>query len=245
MTVSASLNVALLAMTAGPQREALARELREEGWRVLEASGGEAVADLMATVPVSMVLVREGLDDFDVATFCMELRQVDQCTPLVMFLQTTDPVRLAAAYQMGFDDVIAPEVPLEEALLRIRSLNRRYRLGQDVLRQLERNDRKAVLELGAKTVDLERGVITGAPGQEAVKLTPVECHILDVLSRQPGRSMGQREIIERIWGAEYLDSSISVPAYIRRLREKIEADPGDPRYIKTVWGFGYQLALGE
>ena len=73
------------------------------------------------------------------------------------------------------------------------------------------------------------------------KLTSIEARILEVLSRMPGRSHSQREIIERIWGADYLDSSISIPAYIRRLREKIEDDPSNPAYLKTVWGFGYQL----
>lgn len=90
---------------------------------------------------------------------------------------------------------------------------------------------------GNLEIDLSRGAVQLA-GLNVV-LTPKEFRILAYLAEHPGEVVGKDELIEAVWGEEYLNSSISIPVYIRRIREKLEDAPSDPKFVHTVWGVGY------
>lgn len=95
--------------------------------------------------------------------------------------------------------------------------------------------------------DLEVNVRTGNVrlAGKRVELTPKESRIMAVLASHPGEVYSKRDLIEEIWGEEYLDSSIAISVYIRRIRAKLEPDPSEPRYVQTVWHCGYRLADEE
>ena len=95
------------------------------------------------------------------------------------------------------------------------------------------------MTLGSLTVDLRHGEVT--VDERKIDLTPKERRIMCVLAESAGRAFTRDELIGAVWGEEFVDSSISIPVYVRRIREKIEEDPSDPKYLQTVWRFGYRL----
>lgn len=92
-------------------------------------------------------------------------------------------------------------------------------------------------------MDLRHGEVT--VDERKIDLTPKERRIMCVLAESAGRAFTRDELIGAVWGEEFVDSSISIPVYVRNLREKIEADPTNPVYLQTVWGHGYRLCGGE
>lgn len=94
-------------------------------------------------------------------------------------------------------------------------------------------------EIGDLRVDVRHGDVWRRG--EKIALSPKERRIMATLAEHPGETFDRNDLIRLVWGEEYLNTSISIPVYMRKLREKIEDDPSDPRYLQTVWGLGYRL----
>ena len=141
-------------------------------------------------------------------------------------------------FSFGGDDYLVKPFNEEELVMRIEALVRRSRRSRrdGEAAAPERPERFA---LGPFTFDEVRHEVL--KGGEPVVLTPKEFQLLHHLASHPGAVMGKDELIEELWGEEYLDGAISIAVYVRKIREKIEENPAKPAYLKTVWGVGYSF----
>lgn len=169
------------------------------------------------------------LDGFSV---CRELRERGCLVPIVFLSAKGDIVDKSIGFKAGGDDYLVKPFNPEELLLRIEALFRREkriesRLPVDYVKQ-------DGLELDAKR---HKVIVRGTP----VELTGKEFHILLLMASYPGEVFTREQLIEEVWGKEYVDDTSNIAVFIRRIREKIEEDPSHPYYIQTVWRVGYRF----
>lgn len=213
--------------------------LRRQG-RQMEAMNDkleEACALFQREWPDVVVLdvMMPKVDGFEV---CRRIREVDENVP-VLFLSARDGIiDKRIGFSFGGDDYLVKPFNEEELVMRIEALVRRSRRSRrdGEAAAPERPERFA---LGPFTFDEVRHEVL--KGGEPVVLTPKEFQLLHHLSSHPGAVMGKDELIEELWGEEYLDGAISTAVYVRKIREKIEENPAKPAYLKTVWGVGYSF----
>lgn len=175
------------------------------------------------------------VDGFEV---CRRIREVDENVP-VLFLSARDGIiDKRIGFSFGGDDYLVKPFNEEELVMRIEALVRRSRRSRrdGEAAAPERPERFA---LGPFTFDEVRHEVL--KGGEPVVLTPKEFQLLHHLASHPGAVMGKDELIEELWGEEYLDGAISIAVYVRKICEKIEENPAKPAYLKTVWGVGYSF----
>lgn len=213
--------------------------LRRQG-RQMEAMNDkleEACALFQREWPDVVVLdvMMPKVDGFEV---CRRIREVDENVP-VLFLSARDGIiDKRIGFSFGGDDYPVKPFNEEELVMRIEALVRRSRRSRrdGEAAAPERPERFA---LGPFTFDEVRHEVL--KGGEPVVLTPKEFQLLHHLASHPGAVMGKDELIEELWGEEYLDGAISIAVYVRKIREKVEENPAKPAYLKTVWGVGYSF----
>jgi len=211
--------------------EVVARYLEREGYRVEVASDGaagleRALADLPDLVVLDLMLPTVG--GLEV---CRRLREVAP-VPVIMLTARGEEADRIAGLELGADDYMAKPFSPRELTARVRAVLRRANGA------LTAATEPAVLRAG----DLEVDVIAHEVhiGGELVALTAKEFDLLAHLMRHPRRAFRREELLDDVWGFSYGDTS-TVTVHIRRLREKIEPDPSEPRYVSTVWGVGYRF----
>lgn len=209
--------------------------LTAEGFRVLWAkTGGEALALTRAESPHLLVLdIR--LPDSSGFDVCRTLRSEGQRQPILMLTARDEEVDKILGLELGADDYLVKPYSLRELTSRIRALLRRA-YGDLALPAAPARR----LKFGALELDLERLCVTRAG--RLVELTPIEFRLLRHLASQPGRPFSREQLIGAIWGYEDdPGSDRTVDVHMRHLRQKLEDDPSDPRWLVTVRGVGYKL----
>ena len=213
--------------------------LRRQG-RQMEAMNDkleEACALFQREWPDVVVLdvMMPKVDGFEV---CRRIREVDENVPVLFLLARDGIIDKRIGFSFGGDDYLVKPFNEEELVMRIEALVRRSRRSRwdGEAAAPERPERFA---LGPFTFDEVRHEVL--KGGESVVLTPKEFQLLHHLASHPGAVMGKDELIEELWGEEYLDGAISIAVYVRKIREKIEENPAKPAYLKTVWGVGYSF----
>ena len=212
--------------------ELLRLYLSKDGFDVMIASDGnkaEADFDLFQPDVVMLDIMLPGKDGWEV---CRSIRK-KSTTPIIMLTAKGETNDKVTGLEMGADDYVTKPFNPVEVQARVRSQLRRYMMlgggkrSEDVLGfgGLELNDRSKEV-----TVD-----------GEPATLTPKEYEILKLLMQNPGKVFSPAEIYEQVWKDSPLGAENTVAVHIRHLREKIEIDPANPRYIKVVWGHGYRM----
>ena len=173
----------------------------------------------------------------DGITMMMKVREKGHDFPVIMLSAKSEEVDKIMGLNMGADDYITkPFTPLE-LLARVNSHLRRYNRYKEALSRTEpEKDTYHVIggiELNEETVEV---FVDGSP----VRLTPIEFKILLLLMKNPGRVFSADEIYERIWNEKAINTD-TIMVHIRKIREKIEIDPKNPKYLKVVWGVGYKM----
>jgi DNA-binding response OmpR family regulator len=207
------------------------RYLEQEGHHVrLAADGSAGLAAVQAQCPDLVVLdvMMPGLSGIEV---CQRLRRQAPGLPIVMLTALGDEADRIVGLEVGADDYVTKPFSPRELMLRIRSVLRRAGAAGT---ELPGSGLLADAEL---TADTARRVATRHG--EPVSLTVREFDLLAFLMLHPGRAWSRAELLEKVWGWRLGDNS-TVTVHVRRLREKIEADPAEPRRIVTVWGVGYR-----
>ncbi|SCF01170.1 DNA-binding response regulator, OmpR family, contains REC and winged-helix (wHTH) domain [Micromonospora viridifaciens] len=205
------------------------RYLEQDGCRVrLSFDGADALAAVAAERPdlVVLDLMMPGLDGIEV---CKRLRGRMPDLPVVMLTALGDEADRVAGLEVGADDYVTKPFSPRELVLRIRSVLRRAAPRAAGVPE--------VLRDGDLTADTERRV--ARLGDDHLALTVREFDLLAFLLRNPGRAWSRAELLDRVWGWRFGDQS-TVTVHVRRLREKIEERPAEPRRIVTVWGVGYR-----
>jgi DNA-binding response OmpR family regulator len=211
-------------------REALGLALADEGYRVLEAATGEqALTHLtQAEAEPDVVLLDLMLPGMDGLSVCARIRERGDL-PIIMVTARTGPNEVIAGLEAGADDYVTKPVDAGELGARIRALLRRVRAG---------SDEPPVIEVGDLAVRVSEGRVL-RDGAE-LSLTKTEFRLLCTLAMARGAVVSREHLLERVWGYGYFGDTRLLDVHIRRLRRKIEPDPGQPTHVLTVRGVGYR-----
>ena len=215
--------------------------LRAEGYEVTSAGTGEQALEWLAThgcVLIVLDVMLPGIDGFGV---CRSLRERGDSTPVLFLTARGDPADRVRGLEAGGDDYLAKPFHLQEFLLRVRAIVRRW----EWYRSASATAATAVLRFGGNEVDF-RAFRARAWTGEAQELTEKEAMILKVLAEHTGEIVSREDLLERVWGYDVFPSTRTVDNFILRLRKRFEKDPANPRHFLTVWGVGYRfLKEGE
>lgn len=216
-------------------RSALRLALEDEGYAVVEAKdGADGLAKFTEHNP-DLVLLDLRLPDISGFEVCRQLRQ-HSIVPIIMVTAQTDTHDLVAGLEAGADDYVTKPVVAKELAARIRAALRRTHLVEPS------SVVSAALVSRFGAVELDRQLSVVRKNGIEVSLTKTEFNLLCEFADHPGMVLSRDQLLERVWGYEYLGDSRLVDAHIRRLRVKIEDQPMNPSIIQTVHGMGYKLA---
>ena len=206
--------------------------LTPEGYELYEAYNGQQAVELCKEKQMDLILLDVMMPVMDGVTATAKIREFSNA-PIILLTAKSETEDKVLGLNVGADDYITkPFVPVE-VLARIRSQLRRYS------RMDNRTENKEVLTIGGISLDDRTKSVT-VEG-EPVNLTPTEYSILHLLMTNPGKVYSTKALYEAVWQEAALGSEGSVAVHIRHLREKIEINPSEPRYLKVMWGQGYKL----
>ena len=216
-------------------REMLALNLKMAGWDVLEAGSAERALELMHQgQPCDAALLDIMLPGMDGLSLCETIRRDDGDIGIIIVSakgQESDKIR---GLSIGADDYITKPFSVSELVARLEALTRRVRRSGTA----KSADQPEQLVSGPFVLDEKSRVLykAGTP----IDLTQVEFQIMELFFRNPATALVREKILEGVWGKNYYGDVKIVDVNIRRLRMKIEDEPSDPKYLLTVWGYGYQ-----
>ena len=206
--------------------------LTPEGYDLYEAYNGQEAVELCRKTPMDLILLDVMMPVMDGVTATAKIREFSNA-PIILLTAKSETEDKVLGLNVGADDYITkPFVPVE-VLARIRSQLRRYS------RMDSRTEDKETLTIGGISLDDRTKSVT-VEG-EPVSLTPTEYSILHLLMSNPGKVYSTKALYEAVWQEAALGSEGSVAVHIRHLREKIEINSSEPRYLKVMWGQGYKL----
>lgn len=210
--------------------------LRDAGYEVFVAHDGREAVEVFGRERPDLAILdvmMPWLDGFEV---CERIRETSPDVPVLMLSAKGDIVDKKIGFRSGADDYVVKPFDDEELILRVEALLRRR--ARDASSEGPAKLMQAV-RIGDLVIDPRRCEV--AVAGSVISLTPKEFQILALMADNPGKVFTREDLIEAIWGKEFETGSISIPVYVRRIREKIERDPSNPAYLQTVWRFGYRL----
>jgi two-component system, OmpR family, response regulator MtrA len=212
-------------------RSSMRLALEEEGYAVEDVSNGEEAVDRFAEEAAELVLIDIMLPGIDGFETCRTLRR-QSTVPIIMVTARSDTHDVVAGLEAGADDYVTKPFVAKELAARIRALLRRSRPD---------DAGTSVLSFGDVEIEPDAGVVRR--GGEEVHCTRTEFRLLCELADHPGKVLSREHLLERVWGYDYFGDGRLVDVHVRRLRTKIEPEPANPRFILTVRGMGYKLAV--
>ena len=208
--------------------------LSQEGYHILKAYDGLHAIEIMKKEDVHLILLDIMMPNLDGIRATRKIRETSS-VPIIMLSAKSEDVDKILGLNIGADDYITKPFNPLELIARVKSQLRRYtQLGN-----LATEEKEAVYVCGGLVVndDLKTVTVDGEP----VKLTPIEYNILVLLIKNQGKVFSIEQIYENIWNEEAIGADNTVAVHIRHIREKIEINPREPRYLKVVWGIGYKI----
>lgn len=208
--------------------------LSQEGYHILKAYDGLQAIEIMKKEEVHLILLDIMMPNLDGIRATRKIRETSS-VPIIMLSANSEDVDKILGLNIGADDYITKPFNPLELIARVKSQLRRYtQLGN-----LATEEKEAVYVCGGLVVndDLKTVTVDGEP----VKLTPIEYNILVLLIKNQGKVFSIEQIYENIWNEEAIGADNTVAVHIRHIREKIEINPREPRYLKVVWGIGYKI----
>lgn len=210
--------------------------LESEGYGVVEACNGREALDALSRESIQLVLMDVMMPEMDGISAMVEIRRVSN-VPVILLTAKGEDTDKVLGLNVGADDYITKPFNVVEMLARVRSQLRRYMLlggsgGTGA-------DAEGVLTLGGVSLDDKKKTVT--VDGDGVYLTPTEYEILKLLMQNADTVFSPREIYLRVWKDEPYGAESTVAVHIRHLREKIEINPAEPRYVRAVWGQGYKF----
>ena len=212
--------------------------LRDLGHKLDAVPNGNVGLEKAETGKYDLIILDLMLPGLDGLEVCKALRAHDHKTPVLMLTSRSEEFDKVLGLELGADDYLTKPFSIRELLARVKALLRRGELqtqsGGDV------GSGEKIIERGPLKIDLEkRKVLLNG---KALELTVKEYDLLVLFAGNPGRAYSRSELLDTIWGYQFDGYDHTVNTHINRLRTKIEKDPGNPRFIKTVWGHGYRFA---
>ena len=207
--------------------------LENEGYQVETGCDGEEAVDKARTGRFDLIILDLMMPKIDGLQACMKIREFSN-VPVIMLTARSEDADKIIGFECGADDYITKPFNILELKARIRALLRRA--GQTAQQQ----DGASRLERGVIAIDADQRA-AWRDGQR-VDLTAKEFDLIELLMRNPGRVYSRENLLNLVWGYEYIGELRTVDVHVRRLREKLEPDPANPEYILTKWGVGYYFS---
>ena len=213
--------------------EAIDIYLREEGYQVYKAYDGEQAVELLAKEQIHLLIMDVMMPKMDGIAATLKIRESSSIPIIILSAKTEDTDKILGL-NIGADDYVTKPFNPLELMARVKSNLRRYTLlgsmGQE---------NTQIYQAGGLVINDETKEVS--VDGETVKLTPIEYNILLLLVKNQGRVFSINQIYENIWNEDAIGADNTVSVHIRHIREKIEINPRDPRYLKVVWGVGYKI----
>ena len=205
--------------------------LRNDGFRVYQANTGESGLELVRLRNPKLVILDVGLPGaLDGLGVCRELRAHSD-VPIIMLTARDGEIDRVLGLEMGADDYVTKPFSSRELVARIRAVLRRGGEPEDLV--------PPTLQVGPVRMDVERHLVS--VDGKSVKLPLKEFDLLEVLLRNAGRVLTRMQLIDRVWGSDYVGDTKTLDVHVKRLRAKIEPDPANPQHIVTLRGLGYKF----
>ena len=204
--------------------------LRKEGYEVSVAENGNDALTEFDSAGADLVLLDLMLPGLSGVDVCRALRQRSN-VPVIMLTAKDSEIDKVVGLELGADDYVTKPYSSRELLARIKAVLRRLNEPEELL--------PATLEAGPVRMDVERHVVT--VGGAATPLPLKEFELLEMLLRNTGRVLTRMQLIDRVWGSDYVGDTKTLDVHVKRLRAKVEPDPAAPRHIVTVRGLGYKF----
>ncbi|MED9902965.1 MAG: response regulator transcription factor [Lachnospiraceae bacterium] len=216
-------------------REGIEIYLKNQGYDVFQAANGREGLKVIEAEEIHLAIVDIMMPVMDGVTMLMKLRAMGQEFPVIMLSAKSEEVDKILGLNMGADDYVTKPFTPMELLARVNSQLRRYTKYLSATQTAANEHVYTIggLELNEETVEV---CVDGVP----VKMTPMEFKIVQLLIKSPGRVFSADEIYERIWNEKAVNTD-TIMVHVRNIREKIEIDPKNPKYLKVVWGVGYKI----
>ena len=214
---------------------ALKYNLEREGYAVTTASDGPSGLDFARSVNHDLVILDIMLPGLDGLELCRTIRR-ESSVPIIMLTAKAEEVDRIVGLELGADDYVTKPFSMRELMARARAMLRRSRMGQD---SPDGPASPETIRAGDLMVDLTAH--TAVLGDRTLELKPREFELLALLMSNRGRAFTRDQLLQRLWGQDYVGDSRTVDVHVRWLREKIEAEPGKPKRIITIRGVGYRF----
>jgi DNA-binding response OmpR family regulator len=213
--------------------EAIEIYLSQEGYRVLKAYDGIQAMRMMEQEEVHLLILDVMMPRLDGIRATLKIRE-ESSIPIIILSAKSEDADKILGLNVGADDYVTKPFNPLELVARVKSQLRRYtKLGNMPA------ESPNTYQVGGLTIDDDRKEVR--VDGELVKLTPIEYNILLLLTRHPGKVFSIEQIYQNIWNEEAIGADNTVAVHIRHIREKIEINPKEPRYLKVVWGVGYKV----
>ncbi|WP_340373665.1 response regulator transcription factor [Peribacillus sp. FSL E2-0218] len=207
--------------------------LENEGFQTKQAENGFEALELLDTIKFDLIILDIMMPKMDGMEVCMKIRQ-ERSMPIIMLSAKSEDMDKIQGLAMGADDYLTKPFNALELIARVKSQLRRYKKYNT-----DANHDKHIIEIGDLTINTDtRQTMVG---DMEIRLTPKEFDILELLARNKGIVLSVSKIYEAVWKEGFFKSDNTVMVHITKIRDKIEADPKHPIYIKTVWGVGYKI----
>ena len=216
-------------------REGVEIYLKSKGYEVFQAADGAEGLDVIEREDIHLAIVDIMMPVMDGISMVVKLREKYDF-PVIFLSAKSEEVDKIMGLNMGADDYVTKPFTPMELLARVNSQLRRYRRFMERLGDKEENSR--IHTIGGLEINEDNVEVT--VDGEPVKMTPIEYKILLLLMKNPGRVFSAEEIYERVWNERAINTD-TIMVHVRNIREKIEVNPREPKYLKVVWGVGYKI----
>jgi len=210
--------------------EALAFMLQREGYEVEVADDGNLALDVYEQRGADLILLDLMLPGLSGLEVCRQIRTKSQ-VPIIMLTAKDGEIDKVVGLEIGADDYVTKPFSSRELLARVRSVLRRHGEPEELI--------ATTVEAGPVRMDVDRHVVTVRGEQVAMPLK--EFDLLELLVRNAGRVLTRAQLIDRVWGADYVGDTKTLDVHVKRLRAKVEEDPANPVHLVTVRGLGYKF----
>lgn len=213
----------------------ISMNIKDLGLETIHISNGELGLQTALDNKFSLIILDLMLPKLDGITICSKIREVDPSTPILILTAKGDEFDRVLGLEFGADDYMTKPFSVRELTARIKALLRRSNIENSTSTNLS----KDLITIGLLTTDINKRKVT--LNNKEVDLTVKEFDLLTLFMQNPGKAYSRSDLLEKIWGYQFEGYEHTVNTHINRLRNKIENDPSNPQYLKTVWGIGYRF----
>jgi DNA-binding response OmpR family regulator len=217
--------------------DVVALNLQDLGLRADRAIDGKTGLQKALETDYALVILDLMLPKMDGLSVCARIREHNPVTPILMLTAKSEELDRVLGLEIGADEYVTKPFSIRELVARVKALLRRVRTDRNAAAGRAEKGR---IEIGELVMDFEKRKVT--LHEHTIDLTVKEFDLLALFARNPGRTYSRTDLLNLVWGYQFEGYEHTVNSHINRLRAKLEADPGHPRYLRTVWGVGYRFS---